>query len=60
MGNPLPVPPLIQQIAKHPILRQRKLIAEPWDLGMYQVGGLLADRLAGWAEWADWVGGWMG
>ncbi len=37
-GNPMAVPPLIQQIAKHPILSKCKLIAEPWDLGMYQVG----------------------
>ncbi len=31
------VPPLIRAITKHPILSKVKLIAEPWDLGMYQV-----------------------
>ncbi len=31
------VPPLIRDIAKHPVLSKVKLIAEPWDLGMYQV-----------------------
>jgi isoamylase len=33
----MPAPPLIREIAKHPILSKVKLIAEPWDLGMYQV-----------------------
>lgn len=37
-GNPMPAPPLIREIAKHPKLSQVHLIAEPWDLGMYQVG----------------------
>ena len=32
------VPPLIREISKHPLLSKTKLIAEPWDLGMYQVG----------------------
>jgi isoamylase len=32
-------PPLIRDIAKHPVLSKVHLIAEPWDLGMYQVGG---------------------
>ena len=36
-GNPMTVPPLIQTISKHPLLSKVKLIAEPWDLGMYQV-----------------------
>lgn len=35
----MPAPPLIREIAKHPLLSKVKLIAEPWDLGMYQVGG---------------------
>jgi isoamylase len=30
-------PPLIRDIAKHPVLSKVHLIAEPWDLGMYQV-----------------------
>lgn len=36
-GRPIDVPPLIHDIAKHPVLSKVKLIAEPWDLGMYQV-----------------------
>jgi hypothetical protein len=36
-GAPLPAPPLIREIAKHPVLSKKHLIAEPWDLGMYQV-----------------------
>lgn len=36
-GNALPAPPLIRAISKHPLLSRCKLIAEPWDLGMYQV-----------------------
>ena len=36
-GNPMAVPPLIREIAKHPVLSKVHLIAEPWDLGMYQV-----------------------
>jgi pullulanase/glycogen debranching enzyme len=34
----MPAPPLIREIAKHPVLSKVHLIAEPWDLGMYQVG----------------------
>ena len=37
LGRPIPAPPLIRAIAKHPILSKVKLIAEPWDIGMYQV-----------------------
>lgn len=36
-GHPIPAPPLIREIAKHPVLSKVKLIAEPWDIGMYQV-----------------------
>ncbi|KIZ03733.1 glycogen operon protein GlgX [Monoraphidium neglectum] len=35
-GHPMPAPPLIREIAKHPVLSKVHLIAEPWDLGMYQ------------------------
>ena len=38
-GHPLAAPPLIRDIAKHPVLSKVHLIAEPWDLGMYQVRG---------------------
>jgi pullulanase/glycogen debranching enzyme len=37
-GNLLAAPPLIRDIAKHPMLSKKHLIAEPWDLGTYQVG----------------------
>lgn len=50
-GKPLPAPPLIRDISKHPILRNVKLIAEPWDLGMYQVGSFPS-----WDIWAEWNG----
>lgn len=50
-GHPMAVPPLIKSIAKHPILSKVKLIAEPWDLGMYQVGSF-----PNWDVWAEWNG----
>ena len=50
-GNPMAVPPLIKSIAQHPVLSQVKLIAEPWDLGMYQVGSF-----PNWDVWAEWNG----
>ena len=50
-GNPLDDPPLIRAIAKHPVLSKVKLIAEPWDLGMYQVGTFPAYK-----KWSEWNG----
>jgi len=50
-GRPIPAPPLIREIAKHPVLSQVKLIAEPWDIGMYQVGSF-----PNWDVWAEWNG----
>ncbi|MEW5299319.1 MAG: hypothetical protein WDW36_002345 [Sanguina aurantia] len=50
-GRPLAVPPLIRDIAQHPVLSKVKLIAEPWDLGMYQVGSF-----PNWDVWAEWNG----
>jgi glycogen operon protein len=42
-------PPLLEQIAEDPILRDTKLIAEAWDAaGAYQVGSFYERR---WAEW---------
>ncbi len=41
--------PLVQRIEEDPLLRNVKIIAEPWDLaGGYQVGGFGRGR---WAEW---------
>jgi isoamylase len=45
-GNPA----LPARIAEDPLLRTAKLIAEPWDIGGYQVGYFPGGR---WAEWND-------
>ena len=37
-GEPLDNPPLIERITSDPVLAHCKLIAEPWDIGLYQVG----------------------
>jgi len=37
-GEPLEAPPLIHAIATDPALAPCKLIAEPWDIGLYHVG----------------------
>ena len=50
-GNPIDEPPLIKEIVEDPILSQVKLIAEPWDLGMYQVGTFPA-----FSKWSEWNG----
>ncbi|GIL56414.1 hypothetical protein Vafri_11724 [Volvox africanus] len=50
-GRPMAAPPLIRTISKHPVLSQVKLIAEPWDIGMYQVGSF-----PNWDIWAEWNG----
>ncbi|MGJ3264713.1 MAG: glycogen debranching protein GlgX [Salinarimonas sp.] len=48
-GNLLANPPLLEQIAEDPILRNVKLIAEAWDAGgAFQVGRFPGRR---WAEW---------
>ncbi|MDZ4199660.1 MAG: glycogen debranching protein GlgX [Kiritimatiellia bacterium] len=48
-GAPLARPPLIDRIAEDPILRDVKLIAEPWDAaGLYQVGSFPHLRFAEW------------
>ena len=46
-----PAAPLLQAIAQDPVLRELKLIAEPWDIGPggYQLGALPA----AWGEWND-------
>jgi glycogen operon protein len=43
--------PLLRSILDDPVLRERKLIAEPWDVGHggYQLGHFPS----GWAEWND-------
>ena len=44
-------PPLIRAIAKDSVLSKTKLIAEPWDIGGYQVGSF-----PNWDVWAEWNG----
>ena len=43
--------PLLQAISQDPLLRELKLISEPWDVGPggYQLGGFPG----GWGEWND-------
>lgn len=43
-------PALTARIAEDPLLRTAKIIAEPWDMGGYQVGHYPGGR---WAEWND-------
>lgn len=48
-GALLPNPPLLEQIAEDPILREVRIIAEAWDAGgAYEVGSFSERR---WAEW---------
>jgi glycogen operon protein len=48
-GMPLRDPPLLAQIAADPVLRDVRLVAEPWDAaGLYQVGNF-PGRF--WLEW---------
>jgi glycogen operon protein len=50
-GRLLENPPMIEQIAEDPLLRNTKIIAEAWDAGgAYQVGSFPGGR---WAEWND-------
>ncbi len=49
-GRVLTNPPLLEAIAKDPVLSGVKIIAEAWDAaGLYQVGSFPASRR--WAEW---------
>ena len=51
-GTSMSNPPLLQQLAFDPILRNVKLIAEAWDAGgLYQVGSFPS-----WNRWAEWNG----
>ncbi|MDX2471138.1 MAG: isoamylase [SAR324 cluster bacterium] len=50
-GEVLTNPPLLEAIAKHPVLSGSKIIAEAWDAqGLYQVGSFPASHKR-WAEW---------
>eukprot|EP00177_Eucheuma_denticulatum_P005480 GFKZ01009962.1.p1 GENE.GFKZ01009962.1~~GFKZ01009962.1.p1 ORF type:complete len:700 (+),score=89.95 GFKZ01009962.1:120-2219(+) len=49
-GEPLESPPIIERMTKDPVMRDVKLIAEPWDCGgLYQVGSF--PHFGVWAEW---------
>ncbi len=51
-GTPLPNPPVLEQLAFDPILRDCKLIAEAWDAGgLYEVG-----HFPNYGRWAEWNG----
>ena len=51
-GSVLPNPPLLEHIARDPVLANTKIIAEAWDAGgLYQVGSFPA-----WRRWAEWNG----
>jgi isoamylase len=41
--------PLLTELAAEPALREVKMIAEPWDLAAYHLGGFPPD----WGEWND-------
>jgi glycogen operon protein len=47
-GQPLKSPPILWEIESDPVLAGTGIIAEAWDLGMYQVGSFIGHR---WAEW---------
>jgi isoamylase len=51
-GDVLADPPLVEEIAEDPLLRQTKIIAEAWDAaGLYQVG-TFSDN----PRWREWNG----
>ena len=51
-GAPLPNPPVLEQLAYDPVLRDCKLIAEAWDAGgLYQVG-----HFPDYGRWSEWNG----
>ncbi len=51
-GNVMVEPPVVEMIAEEGVLRECKLIAEPWDAaGLYQVG-----RFPNGRRWSEWNG----
>lgn len=51
-GNLLPQPPIIEMITEDGVMRDTKLIAEPWDaVGVFQVG-----RFPNGERWSEWNG----
>ena len=51
-GAPMITPPLLETLARDPVLGSCKLIAEAWDAGgLYQVGSFPS-----WNRWSEWNG----
>ena len=51
-GVPMMAPPLLESLARDPVLGKTKLIAEAWDAGgLYQVGSFPS-----WDRWSEWNG----
>ena len=51
-GKPMATPPLLESLARDPILGRTLLIAEAWDAGgLYQVG-----TFPSWKRWSEWNG----
>ena len=51
-GAPMMAPPLLESLARDPVLGKTKLIAEAWDAGgLYQVG-----CFPSWRRWSEWNG----
>ncbi len=51
-GAPMITPPLLETLARDPVLGSAKLIAEAWDAGgLYQVGSFPS-----WNRWSEWNG----
>ncbi len=50
-GEPLAQAPLLQEITQDPVLSTVKFIAEPWDMGLYQVGQFHMLSDSRWSEW---------
>ncbi|MEM7799211.1 MAG: isoamylase [Chloroflexota bacterium] len=49
-GRPLGNPPIVEEIAKDPVLANTKIVAEAWDAGgLYQVGTF--PHYGRWSEW---------
>ena len=56
-GNVMVEPPVVEMIAEEGVLRECKLIAEPWDAaGLYQVGRFAQGRGPMGRRWSEWNG----
>jgi len=54
-GKLLPLSPIVERISADPILKDVKLIAEPWDAaGLYQLGSFISTSIHGEKRWKEW------